>query len=370
MNCYSRHRDTQNVLPAPSRHETPLAFRVVRSGIWLAASSYFNLAFGFGANVALTRLLAPEHAGVFVFAQFLYSLLDLRTKLGVGQAFAQRKQTTGDLVGSLFVLEVGTGVGTVLIVLAALPILRALDYSWDVVAVTLALAVVGLANSITGTAWVLLDKELRFDRVSLVTSIAFPVSYLPAFWLAVRGGGAWSFVAQNATYALLLLAGLWWSAWRTIPHVWALNWRFDRQVAVQLVRFGASIGSATLAASMVYQFDSFLVGQFAGMAALGFYDRAYRLAGWPHLLVGTIASRAGFYTYARLQDDRLRLEKAVTMSFWIINLLAIPLGAGIFVAAPDLVHLLYGERWLPSAPFVRLLVVYSLVRPALENLAA
>jgi len=38
----------------------PLAFRVVRGGLFVAASSYFNILFGFLANLVLTRLLAPE----------------------------------------------------------------------------------------------------------------------------------------------------------------------------------------------------------------------------------------------------------------------------------------------------------------------
>jgi len=39
--------------------EEPLAFRVVRGGLFVAASSYFNILFGFLANLVLTQLLAP-----------------------------------------------------------------------------------------------------------------------------------------------------------------------------------------------------------------------------------------------------------------------------------------------------------------------
>jgi len=51
--------------------EEPLAFRVVRGGLFVVASSYFNILFGFPANLILTRLLSPECFGVF-------SLLNLR----------------------------------------------------------------------------------------------------------------------------------------------------------------------------------------------------------------------------------------------------------------------------------------------------
>ena len=60
----------------------PLAFRVVRGGLFVAASSYFNILFGFLANLILTRLLAPEAFGTFALAMFFFSLINLRPGLG------------------------------------------------------------------------------------------------------------------------------------------------------------------------------------------------------------------------------------------------------------------------------------------------
>jgi len=350
-----------------SPSEEPLAYRAVRGGMWVALSSYFNIGFGFLANLALTRILAPEHFGIFALAGFFFSLLNIRPKIGIGYAFAQRKETTGELVGTHLALDMTAGLATLLLAIAAVPVLRAFGYPWDVAWVMLALAGVGVSDSVMGTAWVLLDKELHFGRTSLVSSLVFPLSYLPAFWLALHGGGYWSLVAQNATYALLLLMGMWWAARQRLPTVWRLSWRFDRQVAVSLVRFGAMVGLATLAGVLLTQFDNFLVGTFVGVATLGFYDRAYRIAQWPSLLVTSVVTRTAFYTYARLQDDPVRLQKTVTMTLWLITTLALPLALAIFASAPDLVALLYGDRWRPSALFLRFLVVYSLLRPLLDN---
>jgi len=87
----------------------PLVFRVVRGGLFVAASSYFNILFGFLANLVFTRLLAPEAFGTFALAMFFFSLLNLRPKVGVGQAFAQRPTTTGKLVGTHLALDVAAG---------------------------------------------------------------------------------------------------------------------------------------------------------------------------------------------------------------------------------------------------------------------
>ena len=122
-----------------------------------------------------------------------------------------------------------------------------------------------------------------------------------------------------------------------------------------------------MAGMLLTQLDNFLIGTFVGLTMLGFYDRAYRTAQWPSTLLNAAVGRAAFYTYARLQNDPARLHKSVTMVLWIISGLALPLALSVFVTAPDLLRLLYGDRWLPAAPFLRVLVLVSVVRPLWEN---
>jgi lipopolysaccharide exporter len=357
-------------LTSQAPESRPLAQQVVRGGLWVAASSYFNIAFGFLAVLVLTRLLTPEEFGVFALASFFFALVNLHPKLGLGYAFTQRREMDGRLIGTYVTLEVAAGIGSILLGLAAAPVLHLLGYSADTIWVMLALAGVGLLESAMSAAMVLLDKELRFGYTSLVSSVAFPLSYIPAFWLALHGGGYWSLVSQSGTYALLLLVGMWWMTRRHLAHVWQLRWQFDGRTGAALVHFGVMVGAAGLAGVLVSQFDNFLVGTFVSLAVLGFYDRAYRVAQWPTLLITGVISRTTFYTYARLQDDVGRLQRTVTMSLWLITTLALPLAIGIFVAAPDLVALLYGERWLPSALFLRFLVAYSVIRPLLDDASA
>lgn len=348
-------------------HELPLATQVVRGGLVVALTAYGLTLFGFISNLLLTRLLAPSDFGIFVLGSFFFSVLNVRPKLGVDQSFAQRPVTTGESSGTFAVLSVASGLASLLLALAAVPILLAFGYASPVIWVMLALAAVGVSDAMMGIAWVQMDKALLFSRVSLVTAVTFPISYIPAFYLALHNGGYWSLVASNVTYAILLLVGLWWSFRRSLPQVLSMRWTFSRPLAREFLRFGAMVGLATVAATVVYQFDNFLVGTIVSTASLGFYDRAYRIAQWPTLLVTAILTRTAFYAYSHLQNDLARLTRTVTMSLWLITTLALPVAIGIFVASDDLVLLLFGEKWLPSALFVRFLVTYSILRPLLED---
>lgn len=359
--------DTSSAAPTAAAPHPPLAVRIVRGGATVALTSYFLFGFGFLANLVLTRLLAPADFGVFALGTFFFALLNLRPKAGIDQAFAHHPQSDANAAGTLAGLSIATGLASFALALIAAPVLFAFGYSQSVVVVLLTLAAVGVSDSVMGIAWVQLDKALLFTRVNLVTAIAFPISYLPAFYVAFNGGGYWALLAQNAAYALLLLFGLWFTARRVLPEIWKTRWKFSRALARQFLRFGIFVGLATIFATLVYQFDNFLVGTFVGAETLGYYDRAYRIAQWSSILVGSVLTRTAFFAYSRLQYDLVRLTKTATMSLWIVTMLAVPIALAIFISADELVLFLFGAKWLPSAIFLRFLVVYSVLRPLLDD---
>lgn len=347
--------------------QTPLAFRIVRGGAGVALTSYFLFAFGFLSNLVLTRLLAPADFGIFAFGTFLFAILNLKPKLGADQAFAQHAITDGTSSGTFAVMSISAGIASLLLTLIAIPIFLALHYTESVIIVTLTLASIGVMDSMMGIAWVQLDKALLFNRVNLVTAIAFPISYVPAFYLAYTGGGVWALLAQNIVYAFLLLIGLWVTARRELPNLREMRWTFSKTLAVQFARFGVYFGLATIFATIIYQLDNFLVGTFVNLEQLGYYDRAYRIAQWSSILVSSVLARTAFYAYSRLQNDIVRLTKTASMSLWIVTMLALPLALAIFVSADQIVLFLFGEKWLASALLLKFLVAYSVLRPLLDD---
>jgi PST family polysaccharide transporter len=364
---------------SPAQPESALAQRAVRSGLWVTLSSYWMIGFGFAINIVLTRLLDETVYGAFVLALFVAQLLRLQTKFGIGFAFVNHRQTDGTALGTYAALELviiaaGLLIGVTLPLLAAplvVPLFLSLGYTQsqvDIVILTsvvLAFAVGLLSLWEMGAR--LLEKELLFGQLSLLQAICAPLSYIPAVWLALQGGGIWSLVAQMFTYYVLLVLGVAWLLRSSLPHIWRLHWHFDLAMARQFVQFGFTVGLGIQATLLLTQLDDVYIGVLVGLGTLGFYDRAYRIAQWPGLLLNSLITRAAFYTYAQVQDNSARLQQTVSMMLWLITSFAIPLTLAIFIAAPDLVRLLYGERWMPAATFLRFLVIFSAIRPLWEN---
>jgi PST family polysaccharide transporter len=350
-----------------SARELPLAYHATRGATWIAVSATCQFGLGFIANILLTRLLFPSAFGEFALAVFFGQVLRVQSKIGVGHAFAQNRELTGDTFGTYAVTDAAASLAGVVLTCCMAPVLLYFGYSRMVVELSMAMSITYLLEGVAGIAGTILSRELRFKELSVLNMTLFPISYIPAFWLATHGGGAWSIVAQGLAFNILMAPVAWLTARSKLPYVWKMMWRFRADLCRKFLKFGATVGLGILAALLLTQLDNFLVGTFVGVTMLGLYDRAYRTAEWPGALFQRLISHSAFYMYSKLQDDRKSLERMVTMVIWSILFLTVPVGIAIFVVAPDLLLLLYGQQWVPAATFLRILIVYAVLKPLWEN---
>lgn len=345
----------------------PLAYRAVRNGVWVALGSYWAIGFGFVANIALIRLLTPAIYGEFALAMFFATLFDLYGKVSLNFAFAQQRKVNGETLGTLFVVSVLLGASTLLLSLLAAPVLQLTGYSPHIVFTTIALCTLIFVSSWVSVFGIELETSLHSKPISIAMVVATPLSYIPAFWLAYHGLGQYSLLSQTATYSLFtgIVTMLYTICKRR--HVLSLSWRFNRRLATQYLRFGITSGAGNFLTSLLMNADNFLLGTIAGATALGYYDRAYRLAQWPGLLLNSIYGRAAVFTYAQLREAPQKLQRSFEMLLWVSSHVTAPIALALFLSAQDLVHLLFGPQWEPSVMPLRILLIAALLRPLWEN---
>ncbi|MCS7061641.1 MAG: oligosaccharide flippase family protein, partial [Anaerolineae bacterium] len=356
----------QEIPPA----EQPLAYRAARNAVWAALGSYWVIGFGFIANILLIRLLTPAIYGEFALAMFFYTLFDLQGKVGLNFAFAQQRHIDGETVGTLATLSVLLGTGTLLVALLAVPILVALGYPHMTVVTMVIMCGLSFVGSWLAAFGIVLETTLHLKPLSIATAVATPLSYLPAFWLALQGLGQYSLVSQHAAYSLAMMAATLLYILLVRRDLLRMRWRYWPALARQYLRFGVASGMGNFLSSLLTTADNFILGTIGGATTLGYYDRAYRLAQWPALLLNTVIGRAAVFTYAQVRDVPQRLQRSVEVMLWISAHIATPIALALFLSAPDLVRLLFGEPWLPSAPLLRILLLAAILRPLWENVWA
>lgn len=366
-----------------------LAARAVRGTMFVVVGQYLNMVVNFSATIILARWLGPTDFGAFALAAFFFALVDITGKVHLDFALMQRQDLARAALPTHFVLKLLSALGSLFLAAAVALVLPSFGYEPTVSTVLLILALVGIVQASSTTSWMVLEKELRFARTMGVSVVALIFSSAVAVFLASQGWGIRSLVIGSVVNAVLTAAGMWlaspWRFWQALSGAGGdaadaqvkdrsvkaiLPIPFDWQVGKEYLRFGISLAPGAYATIVLLQFDNFLVGSLVGLAALGFYDRAYRLATWPTGLVTHIASRAALPVYAKVQGDRARLSYVFSTTLELIATLSIPLAIVLFVAAPDVVIVLLGADWLPTVPILRLLLGYSVMRPLVDDTGA
>jgi O-antigen/teichoic acid export membrane protein len=72
-------------------------------------------------------------------------------------------------------------------------------------------------------------------------------------------------------------------------------------------------------------------------------------------------------SYARLQDEPKRLERAYLKSTSLVMLTMVPVSLGLLVLANMIVPVLFGDKWLPMVPVWQIFSLYALTRPISAN---
>src|SRR5262249_20844961 len=106
--------------------------------------------------------------------------------------------------------------------------------------------------------------------------------------------------------------------------------------------------------------DLLVVGRFLGDVAAGIYSRSTLLVNLPVYHLGFSLNRVLFPVLSRVQDQSERRNRAYLAAATALSILLFPIGAGITIAAPQLVAAMLGAQWIAG---ITVLQVYAWVLP-------
>jgi PST family polysaccharide transporter len=112
-----------------------------------------------------------------------------------------------------------------------------------------------------------------------------------------------------------------------------------------------------------YQNSDFIVaGKRLGSQALGAYSYAWTLASIPVDKLSALVVSVTPPIFAAVQDDIPALRRYFLTITEGLAVIAFPLTLGLALVAPELVPVVFGERWLFMIPPLQILAAYSMVR--------
>jgi O-antigen/teichoic acid export membrane protein len=311
--------------------------------------------------MVMARLLGPKDFGLVGMVTAFTGVLILFRDFGLSAAAIQRPVVTEEQKSTLFWINVLFGAGLVLLTIAMAPFIAAFYHEPRLVGVASALACSFLLNAAGIQHGVLLQRQMRFTALAVVSIISLIVSTTIGIGGAMAGYGYWALVAMTLTQPLFTTLGFWLAtAWIPGPP--------RRGVGIRsMMHFGGTVTLNGLVVYIASNFEKVLLGRFWGADALGIYGRAFQLINIPTANLNSAAGEVAFAALSRLQDDPPRLKSYFLKGYSLVLAMTMPMTAACAVFADDMILVFLGPKWKAAAAIFRLLaptiLVFAIANP-------
>lgn len=339
-----------------------LAYQALQGTLWVTVASLTTMALGFIRLVLLARFLLPEHFGAFALALVFVVLAHRLRSLNIPLAILHKQDGHGVYYRTFLAVHALTLGFATLVFLAVSPLIASfyprypsLTALMNVLFVVYALAAFGQIQE------ALLQMSLHFRKLALLNVCTSFLMTCVGPYLAWRGWGVWSLVAQETTGILVRTVVLW-GPWRVGPA--ALAW--DRSAARWLFRFGTASWVSENVNSLLERFDDFWVGTILGSTALGFYSRAYEFARYPSRALVTPLVVVVPSVIAQLQHDREALSRALLYTTAAVVHVGLAVTGLTVLLAPEFVHYVLTPKWAPLVPTLQVISLFLTAGPLFE----
>lgn len=335
------------------RTDGSLGRKILRSGIWVGASKVGLNLLSFIRSIFLARILTPEIFGLMSICMIAIRGLELFTQTGFSAALIHRQKSFEEAKDTAFTLMILRGFVLALVTFLIAPLV-AVYYEREVLDLILKiLAVTFIFNGFYNINAIGLEKELDFKRLTYLEQIGNFLNFVIVVILAYFLRNVWALVIGHVVSSFIGVV----LSFALIPG--RPRCRFDRHIAKELFGYGKFITGLTIVLFITTEIDNLLVGKILGMNLLGYYVIAYTLANLPATHVSKVISKVMFPAYSRLQNDLPALRETYLRILKLVSKIAIPAAFGIAILAPEIVGILYGEKWMPAVGPLQILCFFG-----------
>ncbi len=325
--------------------------RIAGGVFWSIFMRWSMKGIGLINTIILARILTPEDFGILAMAAIFIALIEEMSTINVSLLLIRTTKNTKEHNDCAWTVSIVQGM-----IIAPLMILLAPAAAYyfndnRVIDVIYVLALLKLVFSFRNVGLIIARKELQFSfdfrfmiyarliRFSFVLILAL---ILRSYWAMVLGSLGAEIIAVILSY---------------IMHPYRPRICF--KYFAEYLKFAITMIPMAVAKLLNNKFDVVIVGGTAGATLMGVYNVSNELSSIFTKEIVTPASRGLFPNLSRLTSDRTLFISIYKKLVHTAIAICIPIGAGIWVSADDLVISLLGDKWLKSTIYLKWLGVYG-----------
>jgi PST family polysaccharide transporter len=265
-----------------------------------------------------------------------------------------KKRLSHSQWSGLFWINTGLGMIMALVAISLSPLVGNFYNNTDVGGVIIVLGLGFIPAGLAIQPYALLVRQLRFGRIAVIELFSLIIAGAMAVKLALSGYGPYAIVSrilvlQSIKAVLLLLS----STWKPKLFIQKL---YLKEIAL----FSKNLTIFNIVRSFPQQFDRIIIGRSYGKTATGLYTRAFALTYLPIVMLIQPLMPILLSSLSKLQDNTKEIRNSSLKFFRIAGLVSFPVFFSFFIATDDVVHMLYGYKWIEIVPLFKILVFGSI----------
>jgi teichuronic acid exporter len=330
--------------------------KAVKGVIWSAAERFGNQFMQFFIGLLLARLLLPQDYGLVGMLLVFISIAQVFVDGGFSSALIQKNEPSEEDYSTVFWFNLVTAVFFYLAIFFCSPLIAQF---YDEPMLAPLAKIVGL-NIIINAFGIIqktkLTKGLDFKTQAKINISSIVIGGIIGVIAAWQGYGVWALVIQNLFRSGLMNLIFW------VQSSWRPKRIFSKTSFKALFGFGSKLLAASIFNTISENVISLIIGKFYDTKSLGYYTRALQFQKFPINMLGAI-STVSLPMLSKIKEDNYKLKEYYESMVKLIAFTIFPILAIIGLVAEPLINLTLTEKWLPTAPILKILCAIGAFYP-------
>jgi teichuronic acid exporter len=330
---------------------TSIRKNIFSGTFYTALSRYSNVLVSILISAVLARLLTPNEFGIVALIAVFTSFFNLLSNLGIAPAIVQNKSLTEEDISSIFSFSIAISLFLSAIFFFIAPFIASFYNEPVLINLSRLMALGILFYSLQAVPNGLNRKMLRFKQIGIISVVVNIVCGIIAIILAYIGFSYYALVINS------ILTGF----FTFIAYYILSPVKPSLGIQVSSIRKIARFSIFQFLFNFINYFarnaDNLLIGKYFSPAALGFYDRAYRLMKMPVQNLTFVITPVLHPVLSNYQNDKKVIYDAYYKIVKFLGIIGFPLSVFLFFSASEIIRIVYGPQWVQSIAVFKLLAL-------------
>ena len=323
---------------------------------WNAINRFGVQLIGFLGNVLIASQLTPDDYGLVAMLAIFIGIAWNFTESGFADCLIRKQDADKKDFATIFIHNITIALVLYGLLYFAAPYISYYFERQELIEITRVLGLSIMIKAITVTEFTRMSKELMFKNTAIVQIVSSIFSVVIAYLMAINGFGYWAIIMQTLSIAILNLVLI------VILNKWRPYFYFSWERYKTMRGFSNNMLLSYFSNQIGNNLYSVFIGKYHSIAGLGFYNQATKINDASFQGINAVILTTSYPLLAKEKNRDLRRK----MYDNILNhFLFIQFSISLFIigGAYPLLELIFGNKWVSTAPLLQLLTLSFLFMP-------